>query len=168
MKINNPIYSLLLLLLFCSCSNITNHQVYKSNSTLRSSYTSSFPIGLGIHLSDIISDSSHLISNHFSSISTANAFKFEAIHPYSDEYDFKDSDSIVFFAQRNNMKVRGHTLVWGARNPYWLIWDPKGNMVNRKILEARLKEHIMTVVGRYNDKVYAWDVVKEAVFDNNK
>jgi endo-1,4-beta-xylanase len=119
-------------------------------------------------LADLDSDSTRFISKHFTSISTANAFKFEAIHPHSDEYDFKESDSIVSFAQRNNMKVRGHTLVWGARNPYWLIWDEKGNMVNRRILETRLKEHIMTVVGRYKNKVYAWDVVNEAVFDNKK
>ena len=168
MKINNPIYSLLLLLLFCSCSNITKHQVYNSNSTLRSSYTSSFPIGLGIHLSDIISDSSHLISKHFNSISTANAFKFEAIHPHLDEYDFEEADSIVAFAQRNNMTVRGHTLIWGNRNPYWLIWDEKGNTVHRTVLESRLKEHIMMVVGRYKDRVKVWDVVNEAIYDNNK
>jgi endo-1,4-beta-xylanase len=49
-----------------------------------------------------------------------------------------------------------------------LIWDEKGHMVNRRILEVRLKDHIMSVVGRYKNKVYAWDVVNEAVFDNNK
>jgi endo-1,4-beta-xylanase len=64
--------------------------------------------------------------------------------------------------------VRGHTLVWGSRNPYWLFWDPKGNMVNRKLLDQRLKDHIMTVVGRYKNGIYAWDVVNEAVYDNDK
>ena len=168
MKINNPIYSLLLLLLFCSCSNITKHQVYNSNSTLRSSYTSSFPIGLGIHLSDIISDSSHLISKHFSSISSASGLKFDHIHPHNSDYDFSRADSLYAFAQRNNLKFRGHTLLWGNRNPYWLFWDAKGNLVDRKLLDQRLKDHIMTVVTRYKKGIYAWDVVNEAVYDNNK
>ena len=158
----------LFLLGFISCSLYDTKKRNNSNTILLNAFKSSFPIGLGIHLSDLNSDSSKFLSKHFNSISTAIAFKFEVIHPHLNEYDFKESDSLVSFAQINNMKVRGHTLVWGARNPYWLIWDPKGNMVNRKILETRLKEHIMTVVGRYKDKVYAWDVVNEAVFDNNK
>ena len=167
MKIITTQY-LLLPFLFFSCFNKTNYQAHYSITTHHFTSKFSFPIGRGINLTDIEFDSSPLFSNHFNSISTYNAFKFEAIHPHLDEYDFKESDSIVSFAQRNNMKVRGHTLVWGARNPYWLIWDEKGNMVNRRILETRLKEHIMTVVGRYKNKVYAWDVVNEAVFDNKK
>ena len=160
--------SFILLLIFISCSNKSETNIFKSKSSLISAINLSFPIGIGVHLADLESDSSYLISKHFSSISTANAFKFETIHPHLDEYDFKESDSIIAFAQKNNLKLRGHTLVWGSRNPYWLIWDAKGNMVNRKILEARLKDHIMSVVGRYKNKIYVWDVVNEAVFDNNK
>jgi len=104
----------------------------------------------------------------FSSISTAKAFKFEAIHPHFDEYDFKEADSIVTFTQKSDMKVRGHTLVWGSRNPYWLFWDYKGNLVNRKLLDQRLKDHILKVVGRYKHGVHEWDVVNEAVYDNDK
>ena len=157
-----------LFLFTISCSSKQNKYSSYTNSSFFSLYDNYFPIGLGIHRFDLDSDSSYLISKHFNSISTANSFKFEAIHPHLDEYDFKESDSLVSFAQKNSMKVRGHTLVWGNRNPYWLIWDEKGNMVNRRILETRLKEHIMSVVGRYKHKVYAWDVVNEAVFDNNK
>jgi endo-1,4-beta-xylanase len=161
-------FSLLLIILFISCTTENKKCTHNQHPQLRSLFDIFFPIGQGIHLTDLESDSSYLISKHFNSISTANAFKFETIHPHLDEYDFNESDSIVAFAQKNNMKVRGHTLVWGARNPYWLIWDAKGNMVNRKILEDRLKDHIISVVGRYKTKVYAWDVVNEAVFDNKK
>lgn len=66
------------------------------------------------------------------------------------------------------MKFRGHTLVWGNRNPYWLFWDSKGNLIHRTLLDQRLKDHIMTVVGRYKKGIYAWDVVNEAVYDNDK
>ena len=123
---------------------------------------------MGIHKSDIILDSLKLISSHFSSISTANAFKFEAIHPHLNEYDFTESDLLVSFAIKHKIKVRGHTLVWGARNPYWLFWDSKGDLVNRKLLDQRLKNHITTVIGRFKKAVHTWDVVNEAVYDNDK
>ncbi len=153
--------------LFFSCSS-EQPRYSIDNITLHSKFQPYFPIGMGIHKSDIILDSLKLISSHFSSISTANAFKFEAIHPHFDEYDFKEADSIVSFAKKYNLKLRGHTLVWGNRNPYWLFWDAKGNLIHRALLDQRLKDHIMTVVGRYKKGIYAWDVVNEAVYDNDK
>jgi endo-1,4-beta-xylanase len=166
--LNNKILYFLLFILLSACIYSSNNYSKCSIPLKTIKIKSSFHVGHGINLNDLEFNTSHFISNYFNSISTYNAFKFEAIHPHLDEYDFEESDSLIAFAQKNNMSVRGHTLVWGARNPYWLIWDEKGNMVNRKILEDRLKEHIMTVVGRYKNKVYAWDVVNEAVFDNKK
>jgi endo-1,4-beta-xylanase len=166
--LNNKILYFLLFTFLSACISSSNNYSEYIIPLKNIKIKFSFPVGHGINLNDIEFNSSPLISKHFNSISTYNAFKFEAIHPHLDEYDFEESDSLVAFAQKNNMIVRGHTLVWGARNPYWLIWDEKGNMVNRRILEARLKDHIMSVVGRYKNKVYAWDVVNEAVFDNNK
>ena len=157
-----------LILLFISCSPDHNSNTYYPNSTLHSKYSSIFPIGLGIHQSDIIQDSSNLTLRHFSSITSASGLKFDHIHPHNGEYDFSRADSLYTYAQRNNLKFRGHTLVWGSRNPYWLFWDPKGNMVNRQLLDQRLKDHIMNVVGRYKKGIYAWDVVNEAVYDNDK
>jgi len=155
-------------LIFISCSSTNNDNKYISNSTLQFKYSSLFPIGIGIHHTDIIQDSAYFISSHFSSITSASGLKFDHVHPHADDYDFSRSDSLYIFAQRNNIKFRGHTLVWGNRNPYWLFWDPKGNLVHRNLLDQRLKDHIMTVVGRYKKNIYAWDVVNEAVYDNDK
>ena len=153
---------------FICCSSINNNNKYISNSTLQFKYSSLFPIGLGIHQSDIIQDSTSFISSQFSSITSASGYKFDHIHPHNDKYDFSRADSLYAFAQRNNLNLRGHTLLWGMRNPYWLFWDSKGNLVHRKLLDQRLKDHIMTVVGRYKKGIYAWDVVNEAVYDNDK
>ena len=163
-----PFYFIFCLSIINSCSPDHNSNTYNPSSTVQSKYLAFFPIGLGIHQTDIIQDSSNLISSQFSSISSASGFKFDHIHPHNDEYDFSRSDSLYIFAQRNNIKFRGHTLVWGNRNPYWLFWDTKGNLVHRNLLDQRLKDHIMTVVGRYKKKIYAWDVVNEAVYDNDK
>ena len=163
------VFIFLLLAIFqVNCKNDSQKTPLNKSATLKQTYASYFPIGLGIHSWDIKNDTGKFVSKQFSSISTANAFKFEAIHPHSDEYNFAEADSLVDFAEKNKMKVRGHTLLWTNRNPYWLFWDPKGNLVHRTLLTERLREHISTVVGRYKGRVYAWDVVNEAVYDNNK
>jgi endo-1,4-beta-xylanase len=156
------------LFIFISCSPEHKSNLYSSTSTHHSKYSSLFPIGLGIHHTEIIKDSTNFIPSIFSSITSASGFKFDHIHPHNDEYDFSRADLLYTYAQRNNLKFRGHTLLWGNRNPYWLFWDTKGNLVHRKLLDKRLKDHIKTVVGRYKKGIYAWDVVNEAVYDNDK
>jgi endo-1,4-beta-xylanase len=164
----NNIFFYIVILLSISCSNKNNQQKYTSHKSLHSAYKSLFPIGIGIHHTDIKQYSTNFIPTYFTSITSASGLKFDHLHPHLDEYDFSRADSLYAFAQRNNIKFRGHTLVWGNRNPYWLFWDAKGNLVHRKLLDQRLKEHINTVVGRYKDSIYAWDVVNEAVYDNDK
>ena len=162
------IFIYIIILFSISCANKNNQHNYTSDKSLHSAYKSLFPIGIGIHHTDINEVSANFIPTHFTSTSSASGLKFDHIHPHNDEYDFSRSDSLYIFAQRNNIKFRGHTLVWGNRNPYWLFWDPKGNLVHRNLLDQRLKDHIMTVVGRYKKHIYAWDVVNEAVYDNDK
>jgi endo-1,4-beta-xylanase len=45
--------------------------------------------------------------------------------------------------------------------------DSEGKTVSKDVLLSRLKDHIMQVVTRYKDKVYAWDVVNEAIDDDD-
>jgi endo-1,4-beta-xylanase len=156
------------ILVFFSCSLEQEKNTKTPNTTLLSHYKFYFPIGIGIHKSDIILDSVNLITSHFSSISSASGFKFDHIQPHNKEFNFTNADIIYAFAQKNNLKLHGHTLIWGNRNPYWLFWDAKGNLVNRKLLDQRLKNHITTVVRRYNKIIHLWDVINEAVYDNNK
>jgi endo-1,4-beta-xylanase len=95
-------------------------------------------------------------------ITPENAMKFGPLHPGRDSYDFGDADSIVDFAKSHGMEVRGHALVWHNQLPGWLI----GKSWERDELIEVLREHIMTVVGRYRGRIDAWDVVNEAVADD--
>ena len=46
-----------------------------------------------------------------------------------------------------------------------MFTDKNGKEVTKEVFYERLREHIHTVVNRYKDIVYAWDVVNEAMSD---
>lgn len=57
-----------------------------------------------------------ILGSEFSQLQAENEMKFGLIHPRPDTdpdpYDFAGGDALVAFAQRHNLLVRGHTLVW--------------------------------------------------------
>jgi endo-1,4-beta-xylanase len=101
------------------------------------------------------------LGREFSAFTPENALKFGPLEPTRGTFKFDDADFLVNFAEANGMQVRGHTLVWHNELPQWLI----GGKFSRDELIAIMHEHISTVVGRYRGRVYAWDVVNEAIDD---
>jgi len=83
-------------------------------------------------------------------VTAENAMKTGPIHPRENEYCWRDADSIVAFAKRNRLRVRGHNLCWHNQAPKWMFVDGEGKRVNRDVLLKRLKEHITAVVKRSN------------------
>ena len=94
--------------------------------------------------------------------------KMGPIHPRENVYNWRDADSIVNFAQKHGLRVRGHNLCWHEQAPDWMFKDVQGNQVTKEVLLKRLKDHITTVVNRYKGKIYAWDVVNEAIDDDSR
>lgn len=136
-----------------------------AQKTLKSAYKDYFPIGVAVAPRHLSGPEAALITRQFSSITPENAMKMGPIHPEPNRYHWQDADAIVAFAMKNGMKVRGHTLCWHNQTPKWFFTDEAGKQVSREVLLERLKQHINDVVGRYKGKVYAWDVVNEAVPD---
>ncbi|OLY93494.1 endo-1,4-beta-xylanase [Cnuella takakiae] len=132
---------------------------------LKDLYKNYFTMGVAVSPRALKTDEAGLILQHFSSMTPENAMKMGPIHPKENEYNFRDADSIVAFAQRNQLKLRGHTLCWHSQTPSWIFKDDAGNTVSKAVLLQRLKDHIFTVVNRYKGSVYAWDVVNEAISD---
>lgn len=158
---------------FVQCSNKLTVSDTNANSTaaaqkgLKDYYKDFFTVGVAVSPRALQTDEAGLIASQFNSITAENAMKMGPIHPRENEYFWRDADSIVAFANRHNMKVRGHTLVWHAQTPTWLFTDAKGDTVSKEVLLQRMKDHITTVVNRYKGSIYAWDVVNEAIDDNN-
>jgi endo-1,4-beta-xylanase len=141
--------------------------VRDSSLGLKDYFGSYFPIGVAVSPRDLAGDEIPLILQQFNSLTPENAMKMGPIHPQEGRYYWKDADSIVAFAQRHGLKVRGHNLCWHEQTPGWLFKDRQGNLVDKATLLKRLKDHITTVAGRYKGKVYAWDVVNEAIDDDS-
>jgi endo-1,4-beta-xylanase len=135
---------------------------------LKDYYKNYFPIGVSVsahNLQDTATVS--LILKQFNSLTPENAMKMGPIHPEQNLYNWKDADAIVAFAQAHGLRVRGHNLCWHEQTPAWLFKDANGNLVTKDTLLKRLKDHITTVVKRYKGKIYAWDVVNEAIDDDS-
>ena len=132
---------------------------------LKDYYKNYFAMGVAVSPRALKTEEAGLVVKHFNSVTAENAMKMGPIHPRENEYAWQDADSIVAFARRHNMKVRGHTLCWHNQTPRWMFVDVAGNQVTKTVLLQRLKDHITAVVNRYKGSIYAWDVVNEAISD---
>ena len=107
-----------------------------------------------------------LVKREFNTITPENVLKWERVHPQPDRYLFEPADQYVAFGERNRMFVVGHTLVWHNQTPRWVFENGQGQPATRDELLARMKDHILTVVGRYKGRIKGWDVVNEALEDD--
>jgi endo-1,4-beta-xylanase len=107
-----------------------------------------------------------IAEKHFSTATAENDLKWQWIHPRLDKYNWEPADSYVAFCEKNQMVIIGHCLIWHSQVPRWVFRDDSGNDLTRDALLARMKDHIMTVVGRYKGRIKGWDVVNEALNEN--
>jgi endo-1,4-beta-xylanase len=156
-------------ILFLLACNTKKSQPLNANANkgLKDYYSSYFPMGVAVGPRDLSGESADFIIKNFNSITAENAMKMVSLQPQENKFFWKDADSIVSFAVKNNLKVRGHALCWHEQAPSWLFKDADGNQVSKEVLLQRLKDHIFTVVKRYKGKIYAWDVVNEAIDDDS-
>jgi endo-1,4-beta-xylanase len=132
---------------------------------LKKAFADQFIVGASIAPSNTLGAEGELLKRHFASLTSENVLKMAPVHPEEGRYHWAPADSIVDFAQANGIRFRGHTLVWHKQCPEWMFREKDGSRVSRERLLQRLKDHIQTVAGRYKGRVYAWDVVNEAISD---
>lgn len=83
--------------------------------------------------------------------------------------------AILDFAKKNNLKVRGHALVYAAQTPDWFFKvgykDDEVNassLVMRRRMESYIKQVVEFVQTEYPGVVTCWDVVNEALANDGK
>ena len=139
-----------------------------SEKGLKDYYSSNYLVGAAL-FPEVFGDlqTNILLKTHFNCITAENDMKWERIHPTLGEYTFERADKIVDYAQANDMKVIGHTLVWHSQLGEG-VFTPENTtddniLVDSTTLMNRIKEHITKVAGRYKGKIHGWDVVNEAL-----
>ena len=83
------------------------------------------------------------------------------LRPARNQFKFDFADGILEFTQKNNMTMRGHTLVWYGDMPEWTK-----EIANAREAERELVTHIEKVVSRYRGKIKTWHVVNEPIDDS--
>ncbi|MBN1648628.1 MAG: endo-1,4-beta-xylanase [Spirochaetales bacterium] len=136
-----------------------------TTESLWQKYAGYFVIGAAIDARSYMDAHTYLLKKHFNGVVCENEMKWENIHPSDGVYAFSTADSMVEFAEANNMVVRGHCLIWHNQTPGWVFRDA-GATITKEALLDRIREHVTTVVSHYRGRVYAWDVVNEAISGN--
>ena len=127
-----------------------------------------FPVGAEIDSSDLSGPHAQLLSMHFDSIVSGNDMKWSSIENAKGSFNFGPADAEVGLAVCNNMRIRGHNLVWatGAQTPSYATGDGTNSAANQATVTANIQEHIQSEVQHFGSKVYVWDVVNEPLDPN--
>lgn len=127
-----------------------------------------------------------LIKYHFNSTTFSNEMKAYSLlrqsasqSNYKNEQstasiDFTTADKMVEYAKANGLQIRGHVLTWDADMCDWFFregYKTDGAYVSAEVMKYRLQKYIEEVMTHFEEKypgvIYCWDVVNEAVADNN-
>ncbi len=122
-----------------------------------------FPVGAAIDPADLSGPHEQLLTKHFNSITSGNDMKWSSVETSLGTFNFATADQEVGLAVCNDMRVRGHNLVWatGAQTPSYAFGDGTNSPANQATVTANIQEHIMNEVQHFGTAVYAWDVVNE-------
>ena len=130
---------------------------------LKDVYKDYFLIGVAVNQRNVTNaEQAALIKREFSSMTAENDMKPEPTEPQEGQFNWENADRIANFARQNGIKLRGHCLMWHSQIGRWMTAEG----TTKEQFYARMKNHIQTVVSRYKDVVYAWDVVNEAMTDD--
>ena len=160
--------------------------------------------GTGVTAGELADDAVWaLITKHFNAVTFGNELKPDALFGYSNArcpgttevildgetltvpvMDFSRAEGMLDKIKdwneqnpQNQIRVRGHVLVWHSQTPEWFFhedYDKTKPYVDKDTMDKRLKWYIKTVLEHftgegspYEGMFYGWDVVNEAVSDGS-
>jgi len=112
-----------------------------------------------------------LAAREFNMITPESSLKMEQVWTAVDQYDFSGIDILADFAVENEMKMRGHTLLWYRSVPDWLLEGYSNGTYSNEDVEQLVETYISVVIEHfctdYPKLIVAWDVVNEAIGPND-
>jgi endo-1,4-beta-xylanase len=138
---------------------------------LKTAFKDNFLIGTALNVGHTKNEDPRitaLIRKEFSSITPENCMKWGVLRNAQGEWNWADADAFVNFGSENQLHMVGHTLVWHSQIQDEVFKNADGSYISKAALQKKMEQHISTLAGRYRGKLAAWDVVNEAVGDDNK
>lgn len=148
-------------LLLTGCSGSKKATGANGTPSLRETFKDDFYIGTAmndVQIEEKDPQAAALIQQQFNAVTPEDVMKAENIHPAWNRYNFELSDKLVAYAQKHNLVVNAHTLIWHSQLPPFIRRTTGADSVRQYFTN-----HINTVASRYDGKVYSWDVVNEAL-----
>lgn len=153
--------------------------------TIKEAYEPLFSTGVAINSWQLADpDIIELVKKNYSSITTENEMKPDYILDHDRTLEAEDGmpvinmenvERIMKMAEDAGLKMRGHTLVWHSQTPEWLFhvdYDEDKEYADRETMLARMESYISKVLTYCSEHhpglVYAWDVVNEAMSDDQE
>jgi len=130
--------------------------------SLAETYEDSFLLGNITSPNQLDDQTTEMFKHHYNVVTAENHMKPNTISNAKGVYNFTNADSIIAWAEQNDLKVHGHTLVWHSQSPNWLYRNTNNTPLTRSEARQNMEEYITTVAGHFSGKVISWDVVNEA------
>lgn len=132
-------------------------------ASIAATYENLFDIGNIMSANETANDdNTAMFKHHYNTVTAENDMKPQYLSPQKGTYDFTNADKLINWAEENNIKVHGHTLVWHSQSAPWLTAGADNSPLTRDEARENMKEYIDNVAGHFKDKVVSWDVVNEA------
>lgn len=103
-----------------------------SQKSLKEAFAGKFLIGCADDLTSNNDAYQASVKVQYDIVTPENCMKPQPIHPSENTYNFKTTDAMVDWCQKNGLKVWGHTLGWHSQTPAWFF-----QAVNPKTEEAQ-------------------------------
>ena len=105
----------------------------------------------------------NFIRNHFEWAVCENDMKWSSNEATRDVWTFSNADTIATWCANNDIKLRGHTLVWetGNQTPSWVPGLQCATYPTTSAMLEEVDERINYTVGRYAGQIVQWDINNE-------
>ena len=114
------------------------------------------------------SDYRDFFLDHFEWAVCENEMKWASNEGTRDSENYSQADYIANWCADNNIKLRGHCLVWetGAQEPGWVPDLDCESYPNPSEKLEEIDERIKSAVGRYKGQIVQWDIDNEMLSGN--
>jgi endo-1,4-beta-xylanase len=127
--------------------------------------TAPFPMGTAINSPNLKNKVLYVgvLLTEYSSVTPDYELKLNWIEPQQGVYNYADGDYLTAFAAEHHVRFHAHNLIWHQALPDWVL-NFQGDS---SAWENLFKTHIESEAAHYKGQVASWDVVNEAIRDDN-